>query len=115
MRRAAYWLTLGVVFTLPWENAVNVPGVGAISRVVGLFAGGAWALSIVATRTVRRPAPTHVVAGLLVAWNWLSVYWSVEPEVSIGRSTTFLQLLLMVYIVWDTARTPADVRRVLQA
>jgi O-antigen ligase len=115
MRRAAYWLTLGVVFTLPWENAVNVPGVGAISRVVGLFAGGAWALSIVATRTVRLPAPTHVVAGLLVAWSWLSVYWSVEPEVSIGRSTTFLQLLLMVYILWDTARTPADVRRVLQA
>src|SRR6266496_4990084 len=115
MRRAAYWLTLGVVFTLPWENAVNVPGVGAISRVVGLFAGGAWALSIVATRTVRRPAPTHVVAGLLVAWNWLSVYWSVEPEVSIGRSMTFLQLLLMVYILWDTARSPADVRRVLQA
>ncbi len=115
MRRAAYWLTLGVIFTLPWENAVNLHGIGAISRVVGLFAGGAWALSLVATRTVRRPAPPHVVACLLVAWNWLSVYWSVEPEVSIGRSTTFLQLLLMVYILWDTARTPTDVRRVLQA
>jgi putative inorganic carbon (HCO3(-)) transporter len=115
MRRAAYWLTLCVVFTLPWENAVNVPGVGAVSRMVGLFAGGAWLLSVIATRSIRRPAPPYVVACLLVGWNWLSVLWSINPEVSIGRSATFLQLLLMAYILWDTARTAPDVRRVLQA
>jgi O-antigen ligase len=115
MRRAAYWLTLGVLFTLPWENAVSVPGIGAVSRVVGLFAGGAWGLSVVATRTTRRPAPPHVVAFLLVIWSYLSVLWSIDPAVSIGRSATFLQLLLMVYILWDTARSSRDVRRVLQA
>jgi O-antigen ligase len=115
MRRIAYWLTLGVVFTIPWENAVAVGGIGAVSRAVGLFAGGAWVLALLATQTVRHPAPPHIIAMLFVGWNLLSVLWSIDPSVSIGRAATFVQLLLMAYILWDTAQTPADVRRVLQA
>jgi O-antigen ligase len=115
MRRTAYWLSLMVVFTIPWESALSVSGIGAVSRAVGLFAAAAWALALVATRSVRHPAPPHVIGMLFIGWNWLSVLWSIDPPVSIGRSETFLQLLLMAYILWDTARTPEDVRRVLQA
>lgn len=115
MRRTAFWLTVGVVFTLPWENAVAFGALGAVSRAVGLFAAAAWLLSVVATRSVRWPDQAYVVAFCFVLWNGLSVVWSVNPPVSIGRFLTFVQLFLMAYLLWDTARTERDVRHVLQA
>ena len=115
MRRTAFWLSVAVVFTLPWENVVDVPGLGSISRAIGLATAATWVLAVLGSGSVRPPRLPHVVALLFVLWNGLSVIWSVDPEVSLGRFFTFAQLFLMIYIFWDTARTYADVRIVLQA
>jgi O-antigen ligase len=115
VRRLAFWLATAVVFTLPWENVAGLPGLGSISRVAGLAAAGAWGLAVLGSGSVRQPLPAHVVAFLFVLWNGLSVAWSVDVGVSIGRFFTFVQLFVMVYILWDTVRTYTDLRTVQQA
>jgi O-antigen ligase len=115
MRRAAYWLTVALVFTLPWENVTDIQGLGTISRIVGLGAAAVWALALLGTRTVRPPTAAHGVAFLFVVWNGLSAIWSVDPAVSIGRFFTFAQLLVLIYILWDTTTTYRDLRTILQA
>ncbi len=115
MRRLAFWLTVGIVFTLPWENIAGVPGLGSISRAVGLAAAAAWGLAVLGTGSVRRPTTPLVVALAFVVWNGFSVFWSVDVGVSIGRFFTFAQLFVMMYLLWDTVRTSHDFRIVTQA
>src|SRR5690348_5624469 len=115
MRRLAFWLTVAIVFTLPWENVAGVPGVGSISRAVGLAAAAVWGLAVIGTGSVRRPTGSLLLALAFVAWNGLSVVWSIEPGVSVGRFVTFAQLFVMMYLLWDTMRTARDVRIVMQA
>jgi O-antigen ligase len=115
MRRFAFWLTVGIVFTLPWENIAGVPGLGSISRAVGLAAAAAWGLAVLGTGSVRRPTAPLAVALAFVVWNGFSVFWSVDVGVSIGRFFTFAQLFVMMYLLWDTVRTSHDFRIVTQA
>ena len=35
MRTVAYWLSLILIFVIPWENAILFEGVGTASRAVG--------------------------------------------------------------------------------
>jgi O-antigen ligase len=114
MRRLAFWMIVAVAFTLPSENVLGVPGVGTVSRAVGLAAAAVWILAVLGTATVRRPGPV-AIAVAFVAWNGFSVFWSVDVDVSIGRVFTFVQLLVMMYLLWDTVRTSRDFRIVLQA
>lgn len=115
MRRLAFWLTVLVVFTLPWENVANVPGLGSISRAAGLAAAAAWGLAILGSASVRRPVAPLMVALAFVVWNGLSVFWSVDTGVSVGRFLTFGQLFVMMYLLWDTVRTRYDFRIVAQS
>lgn len=115
MRRLAFWLTVGIVFTLPLENIAGVPGLGSISRAVGLAAAAAWGLAVLGSGSVRRPTAPLLVALAFVVWNGLTVFWSVDVEVSIGRFFTFAQLFVMMYLLWDTVRTSHDFRIVMQA
>ena len=115
MRRLAFWLTVAVVFTLPWENVAGVPGVGSISRAVGLAAAAAWGLALLGTGSVRRPTAPLLVGTAFVLWNGLSVFWSVDVQVSMGRFLTFAQLFVMMYLLWDTVRSHHDFRIVMQA
>ncbi|HET8560840.1 MAG TPA: O-antigen ligase family protein [Marmoricola sp.] len=115
MHRLTFWLAAAAVFTLPWENVATVPGLGSISRAVGLAAAGIWVLSVLGRGSVRRPVAPILVALAFVAWNALSVFWSVDVGVSIGRFITFAQLFVLMYLVWDIVRTNRDFQAILQA
>lgn len=115
MRRLAFWLAGVVVFTLPWENVLGVPGVGTISRAVGLAAAGVWSLAVLGSGSLRRPTAPLLIAVAFVVWNGLSVFWSIDADVSIGRFQTFAQLFILMYLLWDTVRAPRDLRIIMQA
>ena len=74
---AFLWL---MVFAIPWENAVMVPGVGTIARLIGVLAGGLGVLAIIERQSLRLPSPGHVLITLFVLWEAASYFWSVNPE-----------------------------------
>ena len=115
MRTITYWLSLVMIFAIPWQNIVNIQGLGTISRALGLSVAVLWVLLVVSTKGIRRPLPFHVVVFLFVLWHAASIFWSVNIDSTLKRSVTYLQLGVMVFILWDLFTTPASLKAGFQA
>src|ERR1700739_4235339 len=62
---AFLWL---LVFSIPWENALMVPSVGTIARLIGTLACGFGVLAIFEKQSIRLPGLGHVLMTLFVLW-----------------------------------------------
>lgn len=115
MRRAAYWMSLGVVFTVPWENVVEITGLGTVARAVGLLAALLWLMAQSLEGAMRRPDAFHVVAFGFVVWSGLTFFWSLDPGATLVQFFTLVQLTVFVLVMWDLYRTPQEIASALQA
>ena len=115
MRRLAVWLCIALVFTIPWENIVELPGIGRISRAMGLLVAAAWVATIAASGRIRRPGPFQVLVLLFVLWNGASLLWTVDPHATLDRVLTYAQVFALTYIVWDTLTTLESLELALEA
>src|SRR5512144_162579 len=115
MRTIAYRLALVVFFTLPFENLVHLSGAGRVSKLVGLLVAGFWLLTIAATGEFRRPRVAHLVALRFVVWVGLSLFWTVDVPATRARFITYVQLLGLMFVVWESVTSRARVRGALQA
>lgn len=115
MRRIAYWLALAFVFTIPWEDTIRLGQLGTIGRVIGLAAGAAWVISAVGRGRLRRLIAFQVVVLMLVIWNGLTVYWSLDPPGTLRGFPTYVQIFAMVILLWDLIDSKTAVRACLQA
>jgi O-antigen ligase len=115
VRKTTYVLVLALMFTIPWEQSIEYSGVGTISRVVGLAAAAAWFVSAAGAGRIRRLTSFHGAALAFVIWNGLTVFWSKDSHSSAIGSFTYVQLLVMLVILWDVIDTPQRVRAMLQA
>lgn len=115
MKTIAFWLSLALIFVIPWENAVVLPGLGAISRVLGVTVAMFWVVTVVVSGKVRQPTLFHFVILLFVLWNMFSIIWSLDVLRTVTRSITYLQLLFLVFMIWDLYCTRAKLNAALQA
>lgn len=115
MRRLVYWLSLLLIFTIAWEGLVRFPGLGTLSKLVGLVVAFCWVAAVIATGRLRRPDPFLIAAFLFVLWTALSVLWSADPRQSMRQVFTWAQSLALVLILWDVFRTRTAIRAGLQA
>jgi O-antigen ligase len=100
----AYCAVWFFVFSVPWENAIGIPGLGAISRLTGMIAIGLTVLATVVTGRVRRWHPFHLAALLFVTWAGCSVL--VFGMVQVPKKIwTYLQLFLVLWMIWQIGRT----------
>jgi hypothetical protein len=53
---------------MPWEDAITISGFGTSVRLIGMVTVGFGVMAIVERGKVRRPAPGHIVMGLLFCW-----------------------------------------------
>ncbi|MFQ5545315.1 MAG: O-antigen ligase family protein [Acidiferrobacterales bacterium] len=115
MRTITYWLSLVMIFVIPWENVINIEGVGTISRTVGLLLAMFWIISVVGTDRFRKPRAFHLVFIIFVLWHAASVFWSVDIDSTLNSLFRYVQLFVFVYILWDLYTTPAALKAGLQA
>jgi len=113
MRRAVYLLMLAMIFTLPWENVLSLPGLGRISKLIGLLAAATWVASVLISGRFREPRLTHFLALLFVVWNAFSLLWTVDGGATQGRVITYAQLFGLMLVIWDTVDTMPRVRATL--
>ncbi len=109
---AFLWL---LVFSIPWESALMVPSVGTIARLIGTLAGGFGVLAIFEKQSIRLPGPGHVLMTLFVIWAAASYLWSSDPEQTVVAATSYLQLLVMVWLIWEFSSREREQTRLLQA
>jgi O-antigen ligase len=115
MSQAAFYALWCFVFVLPWDPLANLPVLGSIPRIVGLVASAVGILHILARRRVRPLSWFHVFAVLFVLWAGVSSFWSIDPEATQTRFLTYLQLLILVWLMWEIAWSPERQRALLQA
>ncbi len=99
---AALWM---FVFVVPWEGVIALEGVAIISRVTGMLALGLTLLTVVLTGRVRRWHALHVAAFLFVIWCGCTLLLNANYELP-AKFLTFVQLFLVLWMIWELARTP---------
>lgn len=115
--RLAYFALLVFVMVIPWERNVAVPGLGAIGTPFGLIAAALAVLASVRNGRLilRQPSAFMAVMALFVLWSVVSYFWSVQPMSTLGRSVTYAQLFVMVWLIWQLCKTQQEHRALLQA
>ncbi len=115
MRKVAFWLSLLLLFTVPWENSVIIGNLGRVSRVMGLFVAAFWFGTVLATGKIRQLRPFHLLIFLYFFWSGTSVLWSIDQNATLNRILTYVQLIGFSWLLWDLYTTQSAVRAGLQA
>ncbi len=115
MSQAAFWSLWCFVFVLPWDKIIVIPVLGTIPRIVGLVASAVGVVHVLARRRVRPLSWFHVFAILFVLWAGVSAFWSLDPQATGAKFLTYLQLVVLVWLIWEIAWSPERQRGLLQA
>ena len=94
------WL---LVFAMPWEDAITIPGFGTSVRLIGMVTLGLGALAILERGKIRKPAIGHIVMALFVVLATVSFLWSLYPEGTLIEAFSYIQLFTMVWLIWELA------------
>ena len=114
MRRLSFAALLAFVFSIPLEDSVQF-GVGRVSKVLGAVALLAWVLAVAATGRLRRAPAALLVASAFVGWALLSYFWSGAPTRSLAKAATLVQMLAVVWLVWDQTSNERDLVSLMRA
>lgn len=99
---AALWI---FVFSVPWESVVVISsGANVITRLTGMVALGLGLLAALISGRVRRWHVFHVAAFLFVIWagcGLLIIHIEEVPK----KFWTFVQLFLVLWMIWELARS----------
>lgn len=111
----AFVALLALVATIPWQGVATFEGVGTLTRSVGLVAGAIGALGLARSGGPRRLHDAHTFAIAFCCWGVASLWWSLEPAVSVTRLVTLAQLVVLLVLVWQYAAGRARHRGLLWA
>ena len=103
------------VAAIPLENALVLPGVGTFGRLVGLAAFVAGLFAMIERGHVRGPSAIHVVMVVFVVWASLTYFWTFSPEDTTEELLSYVQFLVMVWMIWEFAPRHEDRVRLMQA
>ena len=103
----AYLAVWATVFAIPWEVVVVVHGVGTISRIIGLLAFGLGVVGVLARGKMRAPIRFHLLTVAFLVWASLSFFWAIDPEPAMLQIKRNLQLIGLIWLLWEFSETPA--------
>jgi O-antigen ligase len=114
LKKIPYLFVLLLVFTVPWQMVVSFPEFGTISRAIGYVAVGVAALYILINRKIKEPPLVIFIMLLFIIWSLLSYFWGIRPQGAISRFVTNMQLLAMVWLIWELINTKKEAASCLQ-
>ena len=108
---AGLWI---FIFAIPWERLVVLPGLSIVTRITGGIALVLTVLAIVVSGRVRRWRVFHTAALLFVLWTGFAV-WMLELPTVPQKYYTFVQLFLVLWMIWELTSTPKRQRGLMTA
>jgi len=114
-RKAAFFFLSILLFVIPWENAVVIDGFGTISRVVAIPAFGMALLAILECGTLRMLVPQQIVMLAFLIWGGFTYFWTFSPSATVTSIYTFVQLFMLVWLIWEFAQSRKQQLLLLQA
>jgi len=116
MRRVARALLLLFVFAIPWEYSLDLgEPLGNVARIAGLLVLLAAVPAVLQAGRVRNPGAFCGLTLLLYLWFCSSYFWTIDPTATLEKIRAYFQEMMIVWLVWEFADTPADLRSLLRA
>ena len=110
----AYISLCAFLFAIPWEEATQLTGF-AIAKWLGFATLGIASVRMGVVRQGRKLSGIHYLLGALVTLSALSLAWTVDWESTVSRVGTYLQLLVLVWLIWELSATESRVLGLMQA
>jgi len=112
----AWGLLLTFAFTIPWEYSLNLGEPwGHVARIAGILALLAVILAVLQQGRVRTLGPIQWLALAFYLWICASYFWTIAPDMTLEKMRGFFQELMIVWLVWELAESPEDVRSLMRA
>ena len=116
MRRIAWVLLLLFAFAIPWEYSLDLGDpLGNIARVTGVVLLLAAVPAVLVTGRVRTPGALQWLALAFFLWMCCTSLWTIDPPATLARLRGCFQVMMTVWLVWEFAATPEDLRNLLRA
>jgi len=116
MRRVAWGLLLVFAFAIPWEYSLDLgEPLGNVARIAGLLLLLAAIPAVLQAGRLRTPGPLQWMVLAFYLWFCFSYFWTIEPVVTLERMRAYFQVMMTVWLVWEFAETPHDLRVLLRA
>ncbi|HXB70786.1 MAG TPA: O-antigen ligase family protein [Candidatus Acidoferrales bacterium] len=114
MDRLAFGFLWAFILVVPWEGATLIGGL-AITVWLGLMAVAAAVVRLFLKGSLRKPSVLHGWMAAFVVWASLSLAWSRDTDMTLSRTGSYLQLAIMVWLIWELVRTEERWRSLLYA
>ena len=116
MRKIAWALLLLFAFTIPWEYSLDLgEPLGNVARIAGLLVLLAAVPAVLQAGRLRTPGAMQWVVLALYLWFCCTYFWTIEPAVTLNRMRGFFQEMMLVWLVWEFAESPEDLRGLMRA
>jgi O-antigen ligase len=115
MGRLAFAFLWLLVFAIPWEDAVTIPGFGTGTRLIGIPALALGVMAIIERGRLRCLGAGHLIMTLFIIWATISYLWSVNPEETLVEVFAYIRLLTMVWLIWELSSRHREQTRLMQA
>jgi len=116
MRRIAWLLLLLFAFTIPWEFSLNLgEPLGNAARIAGILILLASVPAVLQAGRMRIPSAFSWFTLVLYLWLCCTCFWSVDLMASLVKLRAYFQEMMIVWLVWEFADTPENLRDLLRA
>jgi len=115
VRRIARGLLLVFAFTIPWEYSLELgEPLGNVARVVGLLLLLAAIPAVFEAGRLRTPGAMQWLVLALYLWLCCSYFWTIDAEATLEKMRGTFQEMMVVWLVWELAECPGDLRNLLR-
>lgn len=116
MRRLAQLLLFAFAFAVPWEFALELgEPFGPIARIAGILLLFAAIPALLKAGRLRTPGPMQWFVLALYLWFCCSCFWTIDQPATLERLRAYFQEMMAVWLVWEFADSPSDLRMILRA
>ena len=116
MRKVAWALLLLFAFAVPWEYSLDLgEPLGNIARIAGVLLLLAAVPAVLQAGRLRNPGPMQTLVLAFFLWFCCSYFWTIEPLATLEKMRAYFQEMMIVWLVWEFAETPRDLRMLLRA
>lgn len=115
MRRLAWVLLLVYAFAIPWEYSLDVgPPLGNVARIAGVLLLVVAIPAVFETGRIRAPGALQWMVLALYVFFCCTFFWTIDKAATLEKMRGYFQVMMVVWLVWEFAETPRDLRSLLR-
>jgi O-antigen ligase len=116
MRATARALLLIFVFAIPWEYSLDLGHpLGNAARIAGLLVLLAAVPAVLQAGRMRTPSAFWWLTLAFYLWLCCTYFWTIDAATTLEKMRGYFQEVMIVWLVWEFADAPADLRDLLRS